>query len=134
MKRLFATVAISALALSGAAFAADAPATVTKTQPPVASTPAMPSTGTTLGTKADDGHAKKSEVIKKDKTSLNATQAVKPVQQAQAPIAAPALGSTKPMVDDGKKPAVTKKSDAKPLNGTESTTPSTTSPAKPAIR
>ncbi len=131
MKRLFATVAISALALSGAAFAADAPATVTKTQPPVVSAPATPST---IGTKADDGHAKKSEVIKKDKTSLNATQAAKPVQQAQAPVAAPALGATKPMVDEAKKPVVTKKSDSKPLNGTESATPSTTSPAKPAIR
>ncbi len=59
---------------------------------------------------------------------------VKPVQTAQAPVAAPAVGSTK--VDDAKKPVATKKADDKALTTTPSVSPSaaTTSPAKPAIR
>src|SRR5437868_288741 len=101
MKRLLASVAISALALTGAAFAADAPTAVQKDQAPMAApannnaaTPAKPGIAATPAkpgvddTKSgvSDSQAKK-PVVKKDKTSLNAP--AKPrAQLAQAPATA----------------------------------------------
>ncbi len=64
MKRLFASVAISALALSGAAFAADAPSAVQKAQAPVTSS---------APAKTDDAKAKKPIVAKKTDKKASAT-------------------------------------------------------------
>lgn len=58
MNRLFAAVAISALALSGAAYAADAPTTVQKAQAPAVTT--------TSPTKSDTS-VKKSSAHRADK-------------------------------------------------------------------
>ncbi len=131
MKRLLASVAISALVLSGAAFAADAPTAVQKDQAPMATTtnkaatPAKPGVVDNATTAAKpgvaDSQAKKPVATKKEKTSLNAP--AKPrAQLAQAPVTAT---PAKPAVDDShaKKPAVVKKSDGK--TGTESAQPST---------
>ena len=133
MKRLLASVANSALALSGAAFAADAPTAVQKDQAPMAqgstsattsaTTPAAPAKPS-----VEDSHAKKAGVAKKDKTSMKAP-ASRSVQLAQAP--APST-SAKPAGDDAqaKKPAVVKKSDdKKATTGTEPAQPSTTGKA-----
>ncbi len=136
MKRLFASVAISALALSGAAFAADAPAAVQKDKAPMAqsatpTTPAAPSATTAAKPTVEDSHAKKSGTVKKDKTSMN-TGASRSVQLAQAPSTAT---SAKPSGDDAhaKKPAEVKKTDSKKATtGSEPAQPSTT--AKPATR
>jgi hypothetical protein len=129
MKRLLASVAISALALSGAAFAADAPTAVHKDQAPMAATtaPAKPA--------LDDSHAKKPTVTKKsDKSSMN-VRSPSAVQTAQGSAA-----STKPALDDShaKKPGMVKKSDDKASTATDSTHPSTstttTTTTKPAVR
>lgn len=48
MNRLFAAVAISALALSGAAYAADAPTTVQKAQAPAVTTTSPTKSDTTM--------------------------------------------------------------------------------------
>ena len=142
MKRLLASVAISALALSGAAFAADAPTAVQKDQAPMAqttnpvTTQAKPSTADSRATTAakpsvDDSHAKK-PAKKSDKSSMRTLAAPSKVQQAQAP--ATSTPAKPAVVDDShaKKPAVVKKSDNKASTGTESAQP--TVPAKPATR
>ncbi|MBI3513053.1 MAG: hypothetical protein HY060_03170 [Proteobacteria bacterium] len=128
MKRLLASVAISALVLSGAAFAADAPSAVQKDQAPMATTTNKAATPAKPG--VADSQAKKPVATKKDKTSLNAPAAPR-AQLAQAPATAT---PAKPAVDDShaKKPAVVKKSDGK--SGTESAQPSTSTTTKPATR
>ena len=134
MNRLFAAVAISVLALSGAAFAADAPTAVQKDQAPMAqtqpTTPSAPSATSTPKSTVENSHAKKPGTVKKDKTSMKAP-ASRSVHLAQAPAASPAA---KPADDaQAKKPAVVKKSDdKKATTGTEPAQPSTT--AKPATR
>src|SRR5215471_11974954 len=119
MKRLLASVAISALALSGAAFAADAPTAVQKDQAPMAST----NSTTAAPAKSADSQAKKpaatvkKDAVKKDKTSMKPV-ASPHIQQAQAPATAT---PAKPAVEDShaKKPAAVKRSDGKTSTGTE---------------
>ena len=129
MKRLLASVAISALALSGAAFAADAPTAVQKDQAPMTSsqtaTPTAPSATAPAKPAVVDSQAKKT-AVKKDKTSMNALSAGA-VQQAQAP----ASPTTAKPADDGqaKKSMVVKKSDKKATTGTESAPSSAGKPA-----
>ena len=126
MKRLFAAVAISALTLSSAAFAADTGAKPVdqKAQTPAVTTPA-PATASPAKPMADDAKAKKS-VTKKEKTSLNA-QRPATVQKAQAS-GGSAVVPSKTMTDGAATPAkkAVKKSDGKV--STE-TTPSTVKPA-----
>ncbi len=133
MKRLLASVAISALALSGAAFAADAPTAVQKDQAPMAqtTTPSTPSATTPAKPSVADSHAKKPATVKKDKTSMSTQGASRSIHLAQAP--APST-SVKPTGDDAqaKKPAEVKKTDKKATTGTEQAQPA--SPAKPATR
>lgn len=112
MKRLFAAVAISALTLSSAAFAADTSA-VSKPMDQKTQTPAVTST-TPAKPMVEDSKAKK-PVVKKEKTSLNATQRPA-VHLAQAPAASTAAPVAKPATDHavgGKKAETVKKSDGK---------------------
>jgi hypothetical protein len=125
MKRLFAAVAISALTLSTAAFAAD-----TGAQKPVDQKAPAVTTTTPAKPMADDAKAKK-PVVKKEKTSLNA-QRPAALQQAQASGSA-AVAPSKSTTDGAapaKKAETVKKSDGKASS--ETVQPSTTS--KPATR
>jgi hypothetical protein len=129
MKRLFAAVAISALTLSTAAFAAETPAV----QKPVDQKAQAPVTSTTTPAKPMVDETKK-PAVKKDKTSLNA-QRPATIQKAQAPgsaTAAPAKTMTDGAPANGKKAETVKKSDAKPSSEPASTTTTTTT--KPATR
>src|SRR5262245_12731684 len=110
MKRLFAAVAISALTLSSAAFAADVVQKPVdqKAQVPAASAPAV--TSTTPAKPGDASQAKK-PAVKKEKTSLN-MQRPAAIQQAQATTpAAPAKSMTDSGTTHGKKAETVKKSD-----------------------
>jgi hypothetical protein len=126
MKRLLASVAISALALSGAAFAADAPTAVQKDQAPMAQT----TTPTTTPTKPStvDSHAKK-PAKKAGRSSMTTPAAPTTVQKAQAPAT---QTPAKPAADSShaKKPAMVKKSDSKASTGSDAAQPATS--AKPA--
>jgi hypothetical protein len=88
MNRLFAAVAISALALSGAAFAADAPSATPATgsvKAPIVQKAQAPATTTTPAAKpvVDDSHAKKSAVVKKsDKKATTGTESAMPASPA----------------------------------------------------
>jgi len=133
MKRLFAAVAISALTLSTAAFAADTGAVQKpvdqKAQVPAASAPAVTTPAPAAKPMADDAKAKK-PAVKKEKTSLNA-QRPATIQKAQASGSA-AVAPSKTMTDGAATPAkkaeTVKKSDGK---GSTEAAPAT---AKPATR
>jgi hypothetical protein len=125
MKRLFAAVAISALTLSTAAFAAD---TATKPVDQKAQTPAVTSPATPAKPMVEDSKAKK-PIVKKEKTSLNAAPARQ--QIAQSPAASTAAPAAKPMADTthGKKAETVKKS-----SDGKASEPTAAVPAKPATR
>jgi hypothetical protein len=122
MKRLFAAVAISALTLSTAAFAADTgaqksvdqKAPVPSTSAPAVTTPA-PATASPAKPMANDTKAAKPSVTKKEKSSLNVTSPAT-VQKAQAS-GGSAVTPSKTMTDGAAAPAkkapVVKKSDGK---------------------
>jgi hypothetical protein len=134
MKRLFAAVAISALTLSTAAFAADTGAQKPvdqKAQVPAVTTPA-PATASPAKPMANDSKAAKPSVTKKEKSSLNVTSPAT-VQKAQAS-GGSAVTPSKTMTDGAaapaKKAATVKKSDGKASS--ETAQPSTT--VKPATK
>jgi opacity protein-like surface antigen len=74
MNRLFAAVAISALALSGAAFAADAPATAPVTSPTHVQKAQAPATTKSMV----DDHGKKSTTVKKSDKKTTGTESAAP--------------------------------------------------------
>ena len=130
MKRLFAAVAISALTLSTAAFAADNGAVQKpvdqKAQVPAVTAPTVPGTASPAKPMADDGKAK--TTVKKEKTSLNVQRPAR-VQMAQASGAtvAPSKSTTDSAAAPAKKAATVKKSDGK--GSTEAAPATSTKPA-----